>query len=367
MILIDNATQAELLTMRECIDVLERAFGSLDSGRAIYRPKTDVNVPNSRTNEYYRFGSMEGWFDGIFAIRFMSEVMVFDRRADGSWREDNYSVEPGRNCAVVLLFSSENGEPLALLNDNWIQHMRVGGTAALGTRLLARADAETVCMIGSGGMAQTFLEGISAVRPIAKVRVYSPSHGNREAYATRMSERLGIAVEPMDSAREAMAGADIVATCTNSGVPVFDANWLEPGMHVVCVGTNEAPPEAVPRFDVAVRQGIHSMAPGEESARHRAGVGLSYAGFVAGSEEEMARIPEGGMAHIDASAFPMYTDLVAGRVPGRTRDDQISFYHCHGNQGLQFAAVGGAVYRNALAAGKGTPMPLDWFVQERGM
>ena len=48
--------------MTECVDVLERAFGAIDSGQAIYRPKTDVNVPNSKSNEYYRFGSMEGWF-----------------------------------------------------------------------------------------------------------------------------------------------------------------------------------------------------------------------------------------------------------------------------------------------------------------
>ena len=81
MILIDNATQSGLLTMRECIDALERAFGAIDSGQAIYRPKTDVNVPNSKMNEYYRFGSMEGWFDAIFAIRFMSEVIVYDHRA----------------------------------------------------------------------------------------------------------------------------------------------------------------------------------------------------------------------------------------------------------------------------------------------
>ena len=109
------------------------------------------------------------------------------------------------------------------------------------------------------------------------------------------------------------------------------------------------------------------MAPGEESTRHRAGVGLSYAGFVAGSEQEMARIPEGGAAHIDASAFPMYVDVVAGRAPGRTSDEQVSFYYCHGNQGLQFAAVGGAIYRNAIAAGKGAPMPLDWFLQDQKM
>tara|TARA_Y100001960_G_scaffold329914_1_gene422498 strand:+ start:834 stop:1937 length:1104 start_codon:yes stop_codon:yes gene_type:complete len=367
MILIDNTAQSGLLSMTECIDVLERAFGAIDSGQAIYRPKTDVNVPNSKANEYYRFGSMEGWFDGIFAIRFMSEVMTFDRRRDGSWREGQYSVEPGKNCAVVMLFSSENGEPLALLNDNWIQHMRVGGTAGLGTKLLAREDAETLCVIGSGGMAQTFLEGVCVVRSIKRVRVYSPSRKNRRAYASIMSERIGIPVEAMDDAQTAMSGADIVATCTNSGTPVFEADWLEPGMHVVCVGTNEVPPDAVSRFDVSVRQGIHSMAPNGDSERHRSGVGLSYAGFVAGSEEEMARIPESGGAHIDASSFPKYIDVVAGRASGRTSDTQTTFYYCHGNQGLQFASVGGLIYRNAVAAGIGTQIPLDWFVQDQLM
>jgi len=365
LLLINNSTQAELLTMAQCVDALERAFAAIDSGQAIYRPKTDVNVPNSNDNEYYRFGSMEGWFEGIFALRFMSEVMVWDRGEAGAWRESKYSVERDKNCAVVLLFSSENGAPLALLNDNWVQHMRVGGTAGIGTKLLARTDADTVCVLGSGGMAETFLEGLCVVRPIRRVRVFSPSKENRHAYAVRMSERLGIEIEATDNARAAMRGADIVATCTNSGVPVFDHDWLEPGMHVVSVGTNEVPPAALALFDVAIRQGVHSMAPNGDSDRHRAGVGLSYAGFVAGSTAQMARIPDPRGAHIDVSSFPMYTDLIAGRVAGRTNDEQITFYYCHGNQGLQFAAVGGAIYRNAVKSGKGAPIPLDWFVQQQ--
>lgn len=364
MLYLDNTTQAELLAMPECIAALERAFGAIDAGQAIYRPKTDVHVPNQNENEYYRFGSMEGWYDGIFALRFMSDVMAWEHRPDGSWREDQYCMEPGKRCAVVLLFSSETGEPLALLNDNWVQHMRVGGSGALGTKLLARADAETVCMLGSGGMAQTLLEGICAIRPIKRARVFSPSASHRRAYAEKMSKQLDILIEAVESPQEAIAGADIVATCTNSGVPVFEADWLEPGMHVVAVGTNEVPPEATLRFDVAIRQGIPSLAPAKESVRHRSGVGLSYAGFVAGSDEEMARIPEGGPAHIDASQFPMFTDLAAGRVSGRSDDDQITFYYCHGNQGLQFAAVGGAIYRHAIEVGKGVSIPLTWFVQQ---
>lgn len=364
MLHLDNAAQAKLLTISECIDVLEGAFRSIDSGQAIYRPKTDVHAPNSKSNEYYRFGSMEGWYDGVFAIRFMSDVMSWEYRDDGSWREDHYCIKPGQRCAVVMLFSSETGAPLALLNDAWIQRTRVGASGALGTKLLSRENAETLCILGSGGIARPLLEGICAIRPIRHVRIFSPSQSNRDAFASTMSEQLGLSIEAADNAQAAMAGADIVATCTNSGAPVFEADWLEPGMHVVSVGTNEVSPEAVQRFDVSVRQGVSSMAPAKDSVRHRAGVGLSYAGFVAGSEEQMARIPEGGSARIDTSNFPMFTDVVAGRAAGRSNDDEITFYYCHGNQGLQFAAVGGAIYRNAIKAKSGAKLPLDLFIQD---
>ena len=367
MLLIDNSTQTQLLTMTECIDVLERAFKAIDSGQAIHRPKTDVHAPNSKQNEYYRFGSMEGWFDGVFALRFMSDVMAWHTQDDGSWREDQYCMAPGKRCALVMLFSSENGEPLALFNDSWIQHMRVGGSAALGCKYLARAQARKLCVLGSGGMAQTFLEGICQVRPIDSVSVFSPPQGNRERFARRMSERFGIEVQPHASAEKAMQGADVVATCTNSGVPVFTADALEPGMCVVAVGTNEIPPQALETFDLVIRQGTSTMAPNPADPRHRAGVGLSYAGFVAGSEQEMARIPDARGAHIDVGDYPTFMDLAAGRCAGREDDSQTSFYYCHGNQGLQFAAVGGVMYRNALKHKLGRPLPTEWFVQSQAM
>ncbi len=364
MLHLDNVAQSKLLTMPECIDILEKAFNAIDAGQAIYRPKTDVHAPNSKTNEYYRFGSMEGWYDGVFAIRFMSDVMSWHHRPDGSWREDHYCMEPGKRCAVVMVFSSETGAPLAILNDAWIQRMRVGASGALGTKLLSREDAETVCVLGSGGIARPLLEGICAIRPIRKARVFSPSQSNRESFAQAMTAHLQLPVEVADCAKAAMAGADIVATCTNSGAPVFDADWLEPGMHVVCVGTNEVPPGAMDHFDVCIRQGVSSMAPAQDSVRHRAGVGLSYAGFVAGSDEQMARIPDGGAAHIDTRNFPMFIDVTAGRAEGRTNERQITFYYCHGNQGLQFAAVGGAIYRNAVKARIGASVPLEYFLQD---
>jgi len=363
MLLIDNEVQKLTLTMAECIATQEAAFKALETGRAIHRPKTDVHVPCEREDGYYRFGSMEGAYDGIFALRFMSDIIVWQERAGDTWVEENFCIEPGTYCGLVLLFSTANGAPLAILNDGVIQHMRVGGSAALGVKYLARADSHVVAMIGSGGMAETFLEGFCEVRDIREVRVYSPTVAHRERYVAAMSERLGIEVKAVAGAREAMRGADILATCTHSGTPVFDADWLEPGMHVVAVGTQEVPREAVARFDVRIRQGTDSMRPAADSLRYRAAVGMSYAGFVGGTEEEMKRLPPPSPNHVSVEEYAHFTDLAHGRAAGRRHDDEITFYYNHGNQGLQFAAVGGVIYHNAQTRGLGMKLPSAWFLE----
>ena len=131
MLLIDNDAQRDLLTMDVCIDTLEAAFTALPQGRAVIRPKTDVYFPSAGEAGYFRFGSMEGAFDGIFAIRMTSDICQWDE-VDGVMREEEYCIEPGTYCGLVLLFSSGTGAPLALLNDGFIQTMRVGGSAGLG-------------------------------------------------------------------------------------------------------------------------------------------------------------------------------------------------------------------------------------------
>ncbi len=160
-------------------------------------------------------------------------------------------------------------------------------------------------------------------------------------------------------------GADIVATCTNSMIPVIEVDWIEPGMHIVPVGTQEIPPAAAARFDVRIRQGVATIEPSGGDARHRSQIGLSYAGFVGGTEEDMERLPKPNpAARLDASDYPGFADLVTGATPGRTNPEQVTFYYNHGNQGLQFAAVGGAIYRAALARGAGEALPDAWFLQD---
>jgi len=375
VLIIDNEMVSRLLTMEEVIAAQEEAFAQLDSGRSIHRPRVDIYVPCQRDDGYFRWGTMEGANDGFFAIRMKSDIIHWPRDEAGNWTEEKYCIEPGTYCGLILLISTETGEPLAFINDGALQHMRVGAGAALGVKHLSRKNSHTVGMLGSGGMARTFLEAFTKVRDIRTCKVFSPTQGNREAYAAEMTEKLDIEVVAVESAREAVEGCDILSSCTDSMAPVYEADWIAPGMHVTNLGRREMPEEATGRFDIVIRQGTAGLQI-EQTERFQAERGHSPAAFIGGTDEEMARIPSKNPTPGFGGDDPRFTDrgkggdkpdfaaLISGRAEGRTSDDQITFYRNVGNQGLQFSAVGQIVYRKALAAGGAREIPTGWFLQD---
>jgi alanine dehydrogenase len=375
MLLINNDDVFKLLTMEDCIRVQEAAFTQIPSGGAIHRPRIDMYMPTGQDDSYYRWGSMEGANDGFFAIRMKSDVITWPRTADGNWTEEKYCREPGTYCGLIFLLSTRNAEPLAFINDGALQHMRVGGGAGLGAKHLAREDAHVVGMLGSGGMARTYLEAFAAVRDIQQCKVFSPNPEHREAYADEMSQKLGIEVIAVNSAKEAVQGTDILSSCTTSMKPVYDADWIEPGMHVTNLSRREISDKAMEKFDVVVRQGTAGLQM-RQTERFQAERGFSPAAFIGGTPEQMKLIPEknpepgfGG----DSPEFkdrgkggdkPDFADLISGKASGRTHPDQVTFYRNVGNQGLQFSSVGGWVYSQALAKGLGRELPTDWLLQD---
>ena len=362
MLMINNEVVAQVLNMRECIEVQEAAFAALVERKAIYRPRIDTYVPCNRPDAYYRFGTVEGASGGYYAVRLKSDIVHFPVGPDGSHSEHKYCVQPGTFCGLVFLYSSGNGEPLALMNDGHLQHMRVGAAAGIGTRLLAREDAATVGMIGSGGMARTFLEAYAVVRKIRKVKVYSRNVGNRGRYAEEMARLLGIEVSAVDSAREAVRGVDILSTCTDSILPTVEPEWLEPGMHVVSLTSHEISSAVATRFDVKVQQGNEEIdLPESETFRRDLGGGRGV--FAIGTEEQLEVLPRAKKG-LKLKEWPVYTDVVTGKAPGRTSRDQITHYRTIGNWGVQFSSVGGLVYERAKAAGLGRELPTEWFLQD---
>jgi alanine dehydrogenase len=362
MLFINNSEVPSLLSMKECIDVQEAAFKALESGASIHRPRIDMYTPSGNPEGYFRWGTMEGWYDNIFAIRMKSDVITWPKTGSG-WTEEKYCVRPGLFCGLVFLFSSANGEPLAMMNDGVIQHMRVGGGAGLGVKHLSRAGAATVGMLGSGGMARMFLRAFCEVRQIRQCKVYSPTPANRSQFADEMSQELGIDVIPVSTAREAVRGVDILSTATDSMKPTFDAEWLEPGMHVANLGPFEVPPEAAAHFDVKIRQGIGGLSIPDEP-RVKKGVGMSPVAWIAGSEDQRAILPAQAPGGGFITDYPDFCDLDSGRVEGRSSNEQITYYYNIGNQGLQFAATCGQAYRNAVKAQIGREIPTEWFLQD---
>lgn len=364
MLFIHNDVAHDLLTMTDCIEVQDSAFRAQAMGTAAQKPRSDIYAPCDLADGYYRGGTVEGYANGYFAVRIKSDIITWPRTADGGWSEDKHCIEPGTYCGLVILYSTATGEPVALINDGVIQHMRVGASAALGARYLARADARTVGILGSGGMARTYLEGFCCVRDIKSARVFSPTKANRDRFAKEMSAKLGIPVEPVNSPEESVCGADIVATCTSSMTPTLTPEWLSKGQHVTILGPSEVDDAVLEVCDVRIAQASEGGldAPGAER-----GIGHSAVAWVAGTEEERRRLPApkaraGGTQ--SAFTLPDFSDMVTGRTEGRTNPEQTTFYRNLGNQGLQFSSVGGLLYEKAKAAGSARELPTEWFLQD---
>jgi len=375
VLIINNDDVAQLLTMPDCIRVQEEAFRKLPFGGAIHRPRIDLYFPCEREDGYFRWGTMEGANDGYFAIRMKSDIITWPRNDAGNWTEEKYCRENGTYCGLIMLVSTRNAEPLAFINDGVLQHMRVAGGAGIGAKYLAREDSHIVGMLGSGGMARTYLKAFTCVRDIKLCKVFSPTAAHREAFAQEMSQGLGIEVRTVADAREAVRGADILSSCTDSMQPVYDADWIEKGMHITNLGRREMPDRAMERIDVVVRQGTAGLQM-RQTERFQAERGLSPAAFLGGTTEQMKRIPErnpqpgfGGdspefMDRGKGGNQPDFADLVTSKCKGRSSRDQVTFYRNVGNQGLQFSSVGGFVYAEAVKRGKGREISTDWFLQD---
>ncbi|MET0643180.1 MAG: thiamine pyrophosphate-dependent enzyme, partial [Candidatus Binatia bacterium] len=236
MLLLKDEDVQKVLTMPMTLEALDETQKEIFEGNAATMGRIDVYLPCDRPESYYRWALMTGGArrDGFVVARMLSDIVSWPGEP-GNQRENKHCIQPGTYCGMLIMFSARDGMPAAFINDGFLQHMRVAGGAGLGVKYLARQNSHVVGMIGSGGMARTYLEAFTAVRKITKVKVYSPSRANAELYAKEMSARFAIEVTPVDTARDAVKGVDIASCCTSSIDPVFRTAWLEPGMHVTDV------------------------------------------------------------------------------------------------------------------------------------
>ena len=372
MLILSNEEIESFLSIATCIDALEKAYKSWDKGTAINRPRTDLVLPSPNESGVYAFKSMEaGLVDPpIVAMRINSDIIRW-RQQGGRVLKTKVPAAPGdKYVGLVMLFSTENGEPLAIFPDGVVQRMRVASSSAIAARCLAREDASTLALFGSGWQAGSHLPAMCSVRNIKRVNVYSPTKSNRDAFAKEMQPKVKAEVRPMESPEEAVRDADIIATTTNSLTRVVSPKWVRPGMHLTCVRVPELGDETIRKVDRLVIHS-HKHAPenyvagfGDEGIPAHDAIDIinhhSLREGVADNEDDGRPRRE---VVAGAIAAPELRELVSGKVPGRATAKETTCFLNNLGIGLQFAAVGAAVYAEAKSRGAGHEIPTDWFLE----
>ena len=363
-LIINNADVAKVLTMETTMAALEEAYLALATREAVCRPRIDIRIPTSDPAKNYQWGTMEGGSTaGYFAIRMKSDV-IYETLYNGSITQEKYCTRPGLFCGLILLTSIETAEPLAFINDGYLQHMRVGADGGIGAKYLSNEDAEVVGILGTGGMARAHMQAFSLVRNIKRLQVYSPTPANRKRFGREMAATYNIEVVVCDRPEDIYKGANIVAGLTDSAVPVIDGTLLEKGTHIINVGgTGKPDAESLRRVDVYLRFGDVPVPVGKPEL----GIDDEFLGWEARPDKPKygdGRL--GRRAHGNALPDKRVTlaDLAMGKVKGRISREQITYSERGNLQGVQFFAVAGKVYELAKRAGLGREIPTEWFLQD---
>lgn len=325
MLILSRADVEAVIDRDALVDAVAAAMRELSSGEASVPPRTAAMVE--------RVGgallAMPAYVPGAGALA---------AKLVGQFPRNPADHGLPSHVALIAAFDPETGVPAAVMDGEVITAERTAAGSALSARLLARRDASVLAILGTGIQARSHARAMVRIRPVRELRVAGRDPARAAALAADLGTELGIAARATDGYREAMAGAGIVCACTHASEPVVHGDALEPGMHVTSVGVNgagrELAADAVARALVVVESRAAALAP-----------------FPTGSNDLGWAIRDGVIAadHVRAEIG----ELVAGSVPGRASDEQITLYKSVG-VAAQDAAAAALVLAAARAGGIGT-------------
>lgn len=215
-----------LLSMSVCIELMQRTMIAVAEGRALIPLRSMMLLPEKR---------------GIMAVMpgYLREPECFGIKLL-SLMPHNKPPQYSSHLGLVLLFEAEHGQPLALLDAATITALRTAAVSGVATRLLARADAGDLAILGAGEQAESHLEAMLNVRRLRRVRVWARDPAKAQVFAQQQSARHGIAIETAPSVQSAVAGAELVCTVTKAREPILESSWLSDGVHLNVVGSSTA-------------------------------------------------------------------------------------------------------------------------------
>jgi ornithine cyclodeaminase/alanine dehydrogenase-like protein (mu-crystallin family) len=316
---INEAEVRQILTMPMALEAVEEICRKQAAGRAILHVRRRFELPDD--GGFFHYMAAMDTEAGFIAMK-------------------QYTYVKGTLRFLVPLYEIATGALLALIEADFLGQQRTGAASGVATKFLARQDAKTAAIIGTGGQAKTQLEAVSAVRKLTAARVFGRDPERRRAFCEEMSRRLGIPVQPANSAREAVHGADIINTVTTSATPVLDGRDIAEGAHINAIGANHAHKREL-----------------DDTAISRAEV--MFVDSLAQSEQEAGDliIPFQSQPQKWHLVKELY-QLVAGQAAGRASEKQITLFKSNGIAAWDLA-VAERIY--ALAKERNLGRELNFF------
>jgi ornithine cyclodeaminase/alanine dehydrogenase-like protein (mu-crystallin family) len=222
-IYINKEKVASLLSMEECISVMETMFRSLANGECLQPLRSLMWLPDRSG----LMGMMPGYAEAP-AVMGIKVITIFHGNRDAG--------HPSHQ-GVVMLFDARQGHPLMIADAAEITAIRTAAASALATRLLAREDSELLAIIGSGEQAARHIEAILLVRKIRQINLWARNERKAKELAEDITRRYDIPIHIKPAAQEAVKEADIICTVTASGEPVVKGDWIAKGAHINAVGS----------------------------------------------------------------------------------------------------------------------------------
>lgn len=310
-IFLDEQQVGELLDMESCIAALEEAFRDKAVGDAAIQPRRRLPFQGRRFH-----------------------LMAATMPRKGYLGFKAYGAARGQD---VVLYKAGEGM-VAFMRSGRLGQVRTGAASGVATRYMARADASRVGCFGTGNQAETQLQAIASVRKLESIYVYGRDRERRRAFAEKMTGLLEQEVRPVETPAEAVRGRDIVVTITNASEPVFDGKLLEPGTHINAAGGN-------------VR-----------TSREIDEVAVTRAGVIAADDLEAAKLESGDLNWPIEGALMSWdkvyelAHIVAGLMPGRRSEDEITLFESQGIA-LEDVAAASLVYERARQRQLGVSLP----------
>src|SRR5881296_4022516 len=305
-----------LLQMDDALRAVEEGFRALGRGEATNRPRQRVGTIETAVN-----------------------VMLASWPGRGYAGFKYYTTSRTGIRFWVHLFNIATGELVAVIQADRLGQRRTGAASGVATKYLARPDASTVGIVGTGWQAESQLEAVCAVRSIRQIRCYGRDKARRERFAKKMSSLLQVTVQPIGSAEEAIRNADVAIAATNAPQPVIHGDWLGAGCHINAMGANRL--ETRELDDAAVRRCAFVATDSIEQAREEGG--------------DLVEPMKRGLISWDR--IHELSEVVAGKVTGRTNADDITLFKSHGIA-MEDVAVAALVYERARDRGIGRPISL---------